>query len=1040
MKIKCINRIISKILSVLLVITFVLSTIPFTVSAQSAIKTQNEAIEWLNVQEGATYDFNGANGTQCVEFVKAYVNWLLSGSAWTDCWNRATLDGCNIWKNSLWAELGWEVYSNTAGFMPQPGDIFSAGLGTNGNHTGVVISADSSGAYIAEANARNSDWSDGDPVRLKYKTWQSADSDSSYGPTHFIRPTFKAAHTCTFGSWSIVNPATCTTTGTQQRSCTGCGAIETQSTPALGHSYSTEFTVDKNATCIADGSKSRHCYNCGDKTDVTVIQATGHNYNSVVTAPTQDSQGYTTHTCTLCGDVYVDSYTDYTNPIIESGNCGTAADWELYNDGTLKIIGSGVTKNYGTQQSVPWYSYASQIKRIEIDETITKIGHYNFYCISNLESVTTNNADLTFGSYVFKGKTTFYSFGAGTLEEFVKSNGHTLVKPENPETVLNPELVQATMTSITLKHLSGYEYSIDGVVWQDSNVFTNLFSDTEYVLCQRIKEGVYRVSATSEEVRFSTLGQIEKPIIEKVDGNTVTIVAENGYEYSVDGDVWQTSNVFTALDFDKILTFYQRITADGEYMSEATECIIPSAPEIKLIGATKIVLKAFEGYEYSLDGEYWQDSNVFTMLVPEFDYVVYQRYVGSDIYTVISDETAFVTNGWDLNTNPSSVDLVELKKALFLKDENNNLCFDYNLDNEINILDLIRLKKYLLGVDVPFEVTVTFMDFDGDVIDIQKVVVGNDAVLPTEPTRKGYTFTGWDKDTTNISVDTVFTAQYELKTYTVNWNIGTGYNITVSRTNSPYANSVVGSLNSGDTVYFGDELTVEYVADTGYSIIEKGFENITVTKDITDSDIYVIAELKQYTYNIVYKSTNGTHLGSDTVTRTHGTTETVSAKAFSGYITPSAQQVVWDTDTKTVTFIYTPEYVAQNQWIQGGDWYKPYNNNHLRYNVTLEYTNRTATSVQVRIHWTNTITQLYYGYHQYFDGSIGGVGIGTQTICDNSKWPKPTKHSGDATKTTDWYTIPINTTNQIALNVGGSWWSTGGDSGTWNGAILIPAY
>ncbi len=37
-----------------------------------------------------------------------------------------------------------------------------------------------------------------------------------------------------------------------------------------------------------------------------------HNYDSVVTAPTCTEQGYTTHTCTICGDSYVDSYVSAT--------------------------------------------------------------------------------------------------------------------------------------------------------------------------------------------------------------------------------------------------------------------------------------------------------------------------------------------------------------------------------------------------------------------------------------------------------------------------------------------------------------------------------------------------------------------------------------------------------------------------------------------------------------------------------------------------------------------------------------------------------
>jgi len=41
----------------------------------------------------------------------------------------------------------------------------------------------------------------------------------------------------------------------------------------------------------------------------------GHKYKSEVTAPTYTEQGYTTHTCSVCGDSYIDSYTDVLEPI-----------------------------------------------------------------------------------------------------------------------------------------------------------------------------------------------------------------------------------------------------------------------------------------------------------------------------------------------------------------------------------------------------------------------------------------------------------------------------------------------------------------------------------------------------------------------------------------------------------------------------------------------------------------------------------------------------------------------------------------------------
>ena len=58
--------------------------------------------------------------------------------------------------------------------------------------------------------------------------------------------------------------------------------------------------------------------------------------------------------------------------------------------------------------------------------------------------------------------------------------------------------------------------------------------------------------------------------------------------------------------------------------------------------------------------------------------------------------------------------------------------------------------------------TVTFKDWDGTVLKTQEVQHGGDAEAPADPTRVGYTFTGWDKEFTNITADLVVTAQYEM--------------------------------------------------------------------------------------------------------------------------------------------------------------------------------------------------------------------------------------------------------------------------------------
>ncbi|MCM1569553.1 MAG: leucine-rich repeat protein [Roseburia sp.] len=59
--------------------------------------------------------------------------------------------------------------------------------------------------------------------------------------------------------------------------------------------------------------------------------------------------------------------------------------------------------------------------------------------------------------------------------------------------------------------------------------------------------------------------------------------------------------------------------------------------------------------------------------------------------------------------------------------------------------------------------TVTFLDYDGRVIDTQKVAPGEDAVAPLDPVREGYLFTGWVPGITNVTADIQPVAQYTAK-------------------------------------------------------------------------------------------------------------------------------------------------------------------------------------------------------------------------------------------------------------------------------------
>ena len=75
------------------------------------------------------------------------------------------------------------------------------------------------------------------------------------------------------------------------RECSVCHEKDTKTVAALGHNYSDEWTVDKEATCEDAGSMSHHCVRCGEKSDVTEIPATGHNFYNM------------SNVCSTCGNI-----------------------------------------------------------------------------------------------------------------------------------------------------------------------------------------------------------------------------------------------------------------------------------------------------------------------------------------------------------------------------------------------------------------------------------------------------------------------------------------------------------------------------------------------------------------------------------------------------------------------------------------------------------------------------------------------------------------------------------------------------------------
>jgi len=182
--------------------------------------------------------------------------------------------------------------------------------------------------------------------------------------------------TKTVNSTSTTTAATCTAAGSTKYTATFSSPFSTQTKTvtiaALGHSYgnaSYSWSSD-NKTCTA----SRTCSRCSGKDTKTVdstssttaatctaagstkytatfsspfstqtktvtIAALGHSYEKTKTTnPTDSSQGYTTYTCSVCGDNYKDDYTYYVRFNGNGSTSGSMDDMQLLHVGQAESL------------------------------------------------------------------------------------------------------------------------------------------------------------------------------------------------------------------------------------------------------------------------------------------------------------------------------------------------------------------------------------------------------------------------------------------------------------------------------------------------------------------------------------------------------------------------------------------------------------------------------------------------------------------------------------------------------------------------------
>ena len=189
--------------------------------------------------------------------------------------------------------------------------------------------------------------------------------------------------------------ATCT----ENQTCTACGIVLADK---LGHNAGAE------ATCTVDQT----CTICG----VVLVGKLGHSYDAVVTAPTFDAQGYTTHTCANCGDSYVDSYVPALIAVAQIGDvkytslANAIADLPINATATIEILMDYTETHFRTSGDFALAVWLGNNRNVTIDfngytvtfdaDNYTQKGPYSLFYVSSAGTTLTltGNGKVVFNS------------------------------------------------------------------------------------------------------------------------------------------------------------------------------------------------------------------------------------------------------------------------------------------------------------------------------------------------------------------------------------------------------------------------------------------------------------------------------------------------------------------------------------------------------------------------------------------------------------------------------------------------------------------
>lgn len=324
------------------------------------------------------------------------------------------------------------------------------------------------------------------------------------------------------------------------------------------------------------------------------------------------------------------------------GECGDNLTYSFNKDtGVLTISGTGDMYDFGHYAKQPWNGYQKEIKKIVIEDGVTSIGDHAFCTLTNLKDISIAESVTSIGDIAFSN--------IGLSEIYIPSKVNNL----------QHSIFESNKTlKIVISEESPYYTTVDDVIYTKDMSTLVIYPEWKEDKSFTVPNGV----TTLENQCFFNNNYLEELILP----DTVT-------------DIGNSSISFCSNIKNLVLSKNLKTIGQGNFTSMRNLPVIV-IPE----GVTSIGLMTLFGCSYQMVIQ------LPSTLTDIGDHCFYVNPNKNEHFTIVAPENSYAWQ-YAQNNNVQVTDSIDNVKIYEFG--------DINADEKIDYLDVLLIKKYLLGIN-----------------------------------------------------------------------------------------------------------------------------------------------------------------------------------------------------------------------------------------------------------------------------------------------------------------------------------------------------